>query len=97
MYTRTSLALLGVLSVVFGLIAGYGLTMAIGLPFTSLEQTLPYILEGIGLDVIFILVKGAAHRSCLENERQRRSCRALRTSACIVLCRAADDTMRNAL
>jgi patched 1 protein len=60
-YTRTSLALLGVLSVVLGLIAGYGLTMAIGLPFTSLEQTLPYILEGIGLDVIFILVKGTAH------------------------------------
>ena len=58
-YTRTSLALLGVLSVVLGLVAGYGLTMAIGLPFTSLEQTLPYILEGIGLDVIFILVKGA--------------------------------------
>ena len=57
-YTRTSLALLGVLSVVLGLVAGYGLTMAIGLPFTSLEQTLPYILEGIGLDVIFILVKG---------------------------------------
>ena len=46
------------LAVVLGLVAGYGLTMAIGLPFTSLEQTLPYILEGIGLDVIFILVKG---------------------------------------
>ena len=57
-YTRTSLGLLGVIAVVLGLVAGYGLTMAIGLPFTSLEQTLPYILEGIGLDVIFILVKG---------------------------------------
>ena len=42
-----------------GLLAGYGLSSAIGLPFTSLEQVLPYILEGIGLDVVFILVKGA--------------------------------------
>lgn len=126
-FTRTSLALTGFVAVIFGIVAGYGLSMLIGLPFTSLQQvsfsvfclfsllfslsrllslmrvalpigaarsqtapqpsnweqqqhvsanagdavphnsgtycgvllpqTLPFILEGIGLDVIFILVK----------------------------------------
>lgn len=51
---------------VLAIAAGYGLTMAIGLPFTSLEQTLPYILNGIGLDVIFILVKGASSKTYLD-------------------------------
>ena len=40
---------MGVVTLVLGEAADYGLTMAIGLPF---------ILNGIGLDVIFILVKG---------------------------------------
>lgn len=57
-FTRTSLAIMGVIVVVLGEAAAYGVTMLIGLPFTSLEETLPFILNGIGLDVIFILVKG---------------------------------------
>jgi hypothetical protein len=37
-FTRTSLAITGIIAVIFGIAAGYGLTMAIGLPFTSLQQ-----------------------------------------------------------
>lgn len=38
MTTRSSLAIVGVVGVVLGLAAGYGLTMLIGTPFTTLEQ-----------------------------------------------------------
>jgi len=37
-FTRTSLALTGVVAIIFGIVAGYGLAMLIGLPFTSLQQ-----------------------------------------------------------
>jgi hypothetical protein len=37
-FTRTTLAIAGILAVIFGIAAGYGLAMAIGLPFTSLQQ-----------------------------------------------------------
>lgn len=38
MFTLTSLALTGVVVIIFGIVAGYGLAMLIGLPFTSLQQ-----------------------------------------------------------
>ncbi|KAG2453756.1 hypothetical protein HYH02_001967 [Chlamydomonas schloesseri] len=56
--TRSSLALLGVLSGVLAVVAGYGLSMLFGCPFTTLAQTLPFILLGLTVDVMFILTKG---------------------------------------
>lgn len=53
-----SLALLGTGAVVIALAAGYGIAMLIGTPFTALSETLPFILLGIGIDIMFILVKG---------------------------------------
>ena len=36
--------------VLFAIAAGYGLSMLLGVPFTSLQQILPFILIGIGVD-----------------------------------------------
>ncbi|KAG2445676.1 hypothetical protein HXX76_000284 [Chlamydomonas incerta] len=55
--TRSSLALLGVVSGVLAMVAGYGLSMLFGCPFTTLAQTLPYILLGLTVDCMFILTK----------------------------------------
>lgn len=55
--TRSSLALIGVGSALLSIIASYGLAMAFGCPFTTLQQTLPYILLGIAVDCMFILAK----------------------------------------
>ena len=55
--TRTTLALLGVVVVCLGIFAGWGWGLMFGLPFTPLQQLSPFILLGMGVDVIFILVK----------------------------------------
>ena len=41
--------------VIFGCIAGYGTCMLIGIPFTVLQQILPFILVGIGIDDAFVI------------------------------------------
>ena len=41
--------------VLFGCIAGYGTSMLIGVPFTVLQQILPFILVGIGIDDAFVI------------------------------------------
>ena len=41
--------------VLFGCIAGYGTSMLIGIPFTVLQQILPFILVGIGIDDAFVI------------------------------------------
>ncbi|KAG1663695.1 hypothetical protein FOA52_013263 [Chlamydomonas sp. UWO 241] len=55
--TRTSLALLGILVIILGIMAGWGLGMLFGMPFTPLQQLSPFILVGMGVDVLFVLVK----------------------------------------
>ena len=42
--------------VLFAIAAGYGLSMLLGVPFTSLQQILPFILIGIGVDDAFVIV-----------------------------------------
>eukprot|EP00435_Cladocopium_sp_Y103_P023434 s1754_g5.t1 len=41
--------------VIFGCIAGYGTAMLLGVPFTVLQQILPFILVGIGIDDAFVI------------------------------------------
>jgi len=41
--------------VLFGCIAGYGTAMLLGVPFTVLQQILPFILVGIGIDDAFVI------------------------------------------
>lgn len=55
--TRTTLALLGVFVTALGLMSGWGWGMIFGMPFTPLQQLSPFILLGMGVDVVFILVK----------------------------------------
>ena len=42
--------------VMFAIAVGYGLSMLLGVPFTSLQQILPFILIGIGVDDAFVIV-----------------------------------------
>ena len=55
--TRTTLAILGVVVVCLGIFSGWGWGLMFGLPFTPLQQLSPFILLGMGVDVIFIMVK----------------------------------------
>ena len=41
--------------VVFGSVAGYGVSMLMGVKFTVLHQILPFILVGIGIDDAFVI------------------------------------------
>ncbi|GFR43592.1 hypothetical protein Agub_g4689 [Astrephomene gubernaculifera] len=59
--TRSSLALLGVVSAIMALVAGYGLAMLFGCPFTTLAETLPFVLLGLSIDCMFILSKAYDH------------------------------------
>mmetsp|Transcript_34827 Transcript_34827/g.88256 ORF Transcript_34827/g.88256 Transcript_34827/m.88256 type:complete len:913 (-) Transcript_34827:778-3516(-) len=54
---RTALALAGILVTGLGLMSGWGWGMIFGMPFTPLQQLSPFILLGMGIDVVFILQK----------------------------------------
>ncbi|GMH35244.1 hypothetical protein BSKO_03112 [Bryopsis sp. KO-2023] len=56
--SRASLAAAGVLCVVLSMVMGFGFCMGIGVPFTPMQQLAPFILLGIGVDDMFILVRG---------------------------------------
>ncbi len=53
---HTWLALLGVLSTGMGILAGMGVTMAFGIPFSNLVGVLPFLVVSIGIDDMFIIV-----------------------------------------
>ena len=46
----------GIGLVMFGMLAGYGLSAGLGFAFTQLQQVLPFILIGIGVDDMVIIV-----------------------------------------
>ena len=56
--SRVTLGMIGVLSVALSIGMGYGLAAGFGVPFTSLQQVLPFILVGIGVDDVFVLSNG---------------------------------------
>lgn len=56
MSSRFLLANGGIGMVVFAMIAGYGLCAGLGFAFTQLQQVLPFILIGIGVDDMLIIV-----------------------------------------
>lgn len=47
-----SLPFAAIASIVFAMVSGYGLAMAFGFPFTTLQQSLPFIIVAIGIDGI---------------------------------------------
>ncbi|CAE7278279.1 NPC1 [Symbiodinium natans] len=53
--SRRLLGLVEFYLVIFGCIAGYGTCMLMGIPFTVLQQILPFILVGIGIDDAFVI------------------------------------------
>jgi len=55
--TRTLLGVMGVVSAIFALVVGYGLSMIFGISFTMLDEVLPFILLGVAVDCMFILTK----------------------------------------
>jgi hypothetical protein len=56
MSSRFLLANGGIGIVMFAMIAGYGLSAGLGFAFTQLQQVLPFILIGIGVDDMVIIV-----------------------------------------
>eukprot|EP00794_Sanderia_malayensis_P013962 gene13962-15419_t len=53
---HTWLAFFGVISTGMGILAGMGLTMALGVPFINLVGVLPFLVVSIGIDDMFIIV-----------------------------------------
>lgn len=53
---RRLLGMMDYLVVCFAVLAGYGISMLFGVPFTVLQQALPFILVGIGMDDAFVIV-----------------------------------------
>jgi Niemann-Pick C1 protein len=56
-FVRTTLGIMGLFSVGLSIGAGFGLSLFIGLPFTTVTQVLPFILLGVGVDDMFMLVQ----------------------------------------
>ncbi|KAJ1422063.1 patched [Ochromonadaceae sp. CCMP2298] len=54
--SRTALSLMGILTVIFSMVAGYGLCAGLGVKFVPLHQVLPFVIIGIGVDDMFIIV-----------------------------------------
>ena len=50
------LAMSGVLSVAFGIMAGFGLSMFAQTPYVSIVGILPFLVIGVGIDDMFIIV-----------------------------------------
>ena len=50
------LAMSGVLSVTFGIMAGFGLSMLAQAPYISIVGILPFLIIGVGIDDMFIIV-----------------------------------------
>ena len=50
------LAVAGIFSTSLGILAGFGLTIACGVPFISLVGVLPFLVFSIGIDDMFIIV-----------------------------------------
>lgn len=57
-HSRGLLGLAAVANVILSMVAGFGICMALGLPFVALVNLLPFLLLGIGVDDAFILVNG---------------------------------------
>ena len=51
------LAAAGILSVFFGVIVGFGLTLAFGFPYTMVTAMVPFICLGIGIDDMFVITR----------------------------------------
>merc|ERR1711871_811870 len=53
---RGGVSIMGVVSVFLGIFTGFGVCAYLGIPFTSLTATLPFILLGIGIGDMFIIM-----------------------------------------
>ena len=53
--TRIGVSLAGIMYIILSMIAGYGFSSGLGVPFNTLHTVLPFIVVGIGVDDIFII------------------------------------------
>ena len=56
-HQRMYLTILGMLSVVFGILVSVGWTGISGLPYTPLHAILPFLMIGLGIDNMFVIVQ----------------------------------------
>ncbi|CAK0818264.1 unnamed protein product [Prorocentrum cordatum] len=78
--------------VVFGTLGGYGLASAVGIPFTSLQLILPFILVGIGVDNAFVIV-GAFDRTAKSKSIEERIRDAMMLEGMSVTMTSATDVL----
>ncbi|XP_066298693.1 patched domain-containing protein 3-like [Branchiostoma lanceolatum] len=60
--TKPWLAVIGVLSAVLAIVSSIGVVLLAGESFSSLNETIPFLLLGIGVDDMFVMI--AAWRKC---------------------------------
>ena len=70
------LAAAGILSVLFGVACGFGLTLAIGIPYTMVTALAPFICLGIGIDDMFVITR--CFDIVTEEEKQKNSMNGLK-------------------
>ena len=56
-HQRIYLTIVGLLSVVFGILVSVGWTGISGLPYTPLHAILPFLMIGLGIDNMFVIVQ----------------------------------------
>ena len=54
---RVYLTAAGIFSVAMGLVIAYGLSLALGFPYTPIHAILPFLCLGIGIDDMFVIVQ----------------------------------------
>ena len=62
---RFWLSVVGILSVVMGMVLGYGLCSMFGLFYSAAHTVIPFLLLGIGIDNIFVITQ--TYRTIGEN------------------------------
>ncbi len=71
---RTFLALAGILTVVLGLGAAFGICSYAGLFSSNMNQIMPFLVLGIGIDDMFVIVQNFDNLKYQVCRRETRSC-----------------------
>lgn len=64
---RVWLSLIGIVSVVLGVVSSYGLSQLMGFMFTQMNSLLPFLMLGVGIDDMFVIMQ--AWENLSEEER----------------------------
>lgn len=69
--SRSLLGFGALITILLGMMFGYGLMFLIGVPFTTLTQVLPFVLFGVGLDDAFIIIGSYRRKHTIKDTLKR--------------------------